>query len=193
VRERELDVNFSAGTDDESRYAVARPVRRSFWSRLIHWHLREWLMVGGVMIAVGSVMVNALFLQTGPHPAPIFANRGPIKATGTIIPNNTPMVLPRPRPAGIKADLSMPNAQAAPVVPVHDPIGGLLDPAKRVIALQHALTEFGYGQIRPTGTVDPATRSAIAEFERNRKLPVTGQISERVTRELAAMTGRPLD
>ena len=69
MRERELDVNFSAGTDDDD-HVVARPARRSFWSRLIHWHLREWLMVGGVMIAVGSVMVNALFLQTGPHPAP---------------------------------------------------------------------------------------------------------------------------
>jgi hypothetical protein len=193
VRERELDVNFSAGRDDESRYAVERPVRRSFWSRLIHWHLREWLMVGGVVIAVGYVMVNALFLQSGPHPAPIFANRGPIRSTGTIIPNNMPMVLPRSRPANIRSGLSITNASAAPVASAHDPIGGLLDPAKRVIALQQTLSEFGYGQIRPTGTIDPATRNAISEFERNRKLPVTGQISERVTRELAAMTGRPLD
>jgi peptidoglycan hydrolase-like protein with peptidoglycan-binding domain len=75
----------------------------------------------------------------------------------------------------------------------YDPIGNILDPAKRVIAVQQTLSEFGYGQIRPTGTLDPATRNAVAEFERNRKLPVTGQISERVTRELAAMTGRPLD
>ena len=70
MRERVVDVNFSAAADDEGRYAAERPVRRSFWSRLIHWHLREWLMVGGVLFAVGSVMVNALFLQTGPHPAP---------------------------------------------------------------------------------------------------------------------------
>ena len=193
MRERELDVNFSTGADDEDRYAVERPVRRSFWSRLIHWHLREWLMVGGVVIAVGSVMVNALFLQTGPHPAPIFANRAPIKSTGTIIPNNAPMVLPRPRPAGIRADQSTPAAPVVPVAAAYDPIGNILDPAKRVIAVQQTLSEFGYGQIRPTGTLDPATRNAIAEFERNRKLPVTGQISERVTRELAAMTGRPLD
>ena len=193
MHERILDVNFSAGIDDESRYAIERPQRRSFWSRLIHWHLREWLMVGGVVIAVGSVMVNALFLQSGPHPAPIFANRAPIKSAGTIIPENMPMVLPRPRPAAIKAELSIPNAPALPVGPAHDPIGGLLDPSKRVIALQHALTDFGYGQLRPTGTVDKATRNAIAEFERNRKLPVTGEVSGRVTRELATMTGRPLD
>ncbi len=180
--------------DDDGRYVVARPARRSFWSRLIRWHLREWLMVGGVVFAVGSVMVNALFLQTGPHPAPIFANRAPLKSTGAVTPvrapGNTPMILPRPRPAAIKADLAVPNAPAAPA---HDPIGTLPSPAKRVVALQQALAEFGYGQIRPTGSVDPATRNAIAEFERNRKLPVTGQISDRVTRELAAMTGRPLE
>ena len=98
------------------------------------------------------------------------------------------MILPRPRPAAIRADVSAPNAPAAP-----DPIGNFLDPAKRVAALQQALTEFGYGQIKPTGSVDPATRNAIAEFERNRKLPVTGQFSDRVTRELATVTGRPLE
>jgi hypothetical protein len=34
---------------------------------------------------------------------------------------------------------------------------------------------------------------AIERFERERKLPVTGQLSANVIRELAAMTGRPLE
>jgi peptidoglycan hydrolase-like protein with peptidoglycan-binding domain len=131
-------------------------------------------------------VVNALFLQTGPHPAPIFANRAPASA------GNAPaMMLPRPRPAGIKANLSMPNMPSMPAAP--DPIAELLASSQRVIALQRALSDYGYGQIRPTGSYDPATRAAIQEFERNRRLPVTGQISERVTRELAATTGRPLE
>ena len=61
------------------------------------------------------------------------------------------------------------------------------------MALQRALTEFGYGQIAPTGIFDPNTKAAIERFERERNLPVTGQPSSRVTRELAAITGRPLD
>ena len=190
MREREVDVNFPSDMDGERERIVARPARRSFLSRLVRWHLREWLMVGAVFFAVGYVMVNALFLQTGPHPAPIFANRAPVKSTGTITPNNTQMVLPRPRPVAINADSSIPNT---PAVLGHDPIGNLISPARRVAVVQQALAEYGYGQIRPTGTIDPATRNAIAEFERNRKLPVTGQISDRLTRELAAMTGRPLD
>jgi peptidoglycan hydrolase-like protein with peptidoglycan-binding domain len=62
-----------------------------------------------------------------------------------------------------------------------------------VIALQRALAEYGYGQIKPSGIVDPDTQAAIEKFERERKLPITGQPSDRVVRELAAMTGRPLE
>ena len=66
-------------------------------------------------------------------------------------------------------------------------------PSKRVIALQRALAEYGYGQIKPSGIIDAETQAAIEKFERERKLPVTGQASDRVVRELAAMTGRPLE
>lgn len=66
-------------------------------------------------------------------------------------------------------------------------------PSKRVIALQRALAEYGYGQIRPSGIIDAETQNAIEKFERERKLPITGQASDRVVRELAAMTGRPLE
>jgi peptidoglycan hydrolase-like protein with peptidoglycan-binding domain len=62
-----------------------------------------------------------------------------------------------------------------------------------VTAVQRALSDFGYGQIKPTGVYDPDTRAAIEKFERDHKLPVTGQLSDRVVRELAAMTGRPLE
>jgi peptidoglycan hydrolase-like protein with peptidoglycan-binding domain len=68
-----------------------------------------------------------------------------------------------------------------------------MPPSKRVIALQRALAEYGYGQIKPSGVVDRETQAAIERFERERKLPITGQASDRVARELAAMTGRPLE
>ena len=66
-------------------------------------------------------------------------------------------------------------------------------PSRRVIAVQRVLAEFGYGQIKPTGIIDTETQAAIERFERERKLPVTGQPSDRVVRELAAVTGRPLE
>src|SRR5262249_487032 len=66
-------------------------------------------------------------------------------------------------------------------------------PSKRIVALQRALAEYGYGQIKPSGIIDADTQSAIERFERERKLPITGQASDRVVRELAALTGRPLE
>jgi peptidoglycan hydrolase-like protein with peptidoglycan-binding domain len=62
-----------------------------------------------------------------------------------------------------------------------------------VLAIQRALGDFGYGQIKPSGVSDPETRAAIEKFERDHQLPVTGQISDRFVRELAAMSGRPLE
>jgi peptidoglycan hydrolase-like protein with peptidoglycan-binding domain len=63
--------------------------------------------------------------------------------------------------------------------------------SRRVTAVQRALTDYGYGPLRLSGVVDEATRSAIEKFERERKLPVKGQLSDRMLRELSAVTGRP--
>ena len=39
----------------------------------------------------------------------------------------------------------------------------------------------------------PQTRAAIEQFERARRRPVTGHVTEQLVRDLAAMTGRPLE
>lgn len=74
-----------------------------------------------------------------------------------------------------------------------DAIAGVLNSTRQVIAIQRALSEYGYGPLKLTGVYDPDTRVAIERFERDRKLPVTGQMSERVTRELVALIGHPLE
>ena len=65
--------------------------------------------------------------------------------------------------------------------------------SRRVAAVQRTLTELGYGQLKPTGTVGSDTQAAIQKFERTRKIPVTGQMSDRLMQELVAMTGHSLD
>jgi peptidoglycan hydrolase-like protein with peptidoglycan-binding domain len=91
------------------------------------------------------------------------------------------------------------KAQPVPPAPIpaarnNDAIGELIaPPSRRVIAVQRALAEYGYGQIKPTGVFDRPTEEAIEQFERARKLPVTRQISPRLMRELASLTGRPLE
>jgi peptidoglycan hydrolase-like protein with peptidoglycan-binding domain len=106
----------------------------------------------------------------------------PVKVTTAVPP---PVVRP---PVPVRNDAA-PRTDA----PRTDARNDAAAPSKRVIALQRALADFGYGQIKPSGIIDAETQAAIEKFERERKLPVTGQASDRVLREMTAMTGRPLE
>ena len=230
--------------------------RRGVAAVILNWAKRRPTDTAATLLAAATVLtiaINALFLQSGPHPAPIFANKPPPAPTAsspavTMLPRVRPSEVPvetRPRSDAVIAEIQRelarrgfydgapdgvygprtdsairdfeqaaglrpsaePNdvllqaivrssvkakpAAAAPSRP--DPIAELLAPNRRVVAVQRALTDFGYGQIKPSGIINPETKAAIERFERERKLPVTGQISERLTRELAAITGRPLE
>ena len=190
----------------------------------------------GVVVAIvgaAAILVNALFLQVRPHPAPIMSGASrPVAAThASAVPAPHPIraskrepaadvpprshadtrpapqppvtVLPQPRPAAAPAGAAAPPATTAtlpprpaekshpaPAAQAHPRPGA---PSRRVLAVQRALTDFGYGQVKPTGVMSAETKSAIERFERERKLPVTGQISDRLTRELAAITSRSID
>jgi hypothetical protein len=76
-----------------------------------------------------------------------------------------------------------------------DPIADLIapQPSPRIMAVQRALSEYGYGQIRPSGVLDGPTGSAIQKFEHEHKLPVTGRISDRLVSELTSLVGHPLN
>lgn len=65
--------------------------------------------------------------------------------------------------------------------------------AAHISAVQRVLSQFGYGQIKVTGALDAPTKAAVEKFEREHKMPVTGQVSDRLLRELAAVTGRPVE
>ena len=178
-------------------------------------------IVAGVLAfaAVSAIVANALFLQAGRHPAPLFGTVVAMPAVA-LTPANP---LPRPRP--VEADAAQPEPKpaepraadplanlvkttgAVPVVPSpvprppasipvssHSDAGAISGAGlRRVAAVQRALTEYGYGQLKPTGTAGSDTQAAIQKFERARKLPVTGQVSDRLVHELTAMIGHPLD
>jgi peptidoglycan hydrolase-like protein with peptidoglycan-binding domain len=235
--------------------ALARP---GLWWQVLQWvGQRRMDSLAALIAAVGTgiILVNALFLQTGRHPAPIFANRLPPAAAAPAAvqrssapPANAsePMMKPRPR-ASVIADIQReltrrgfydgpadgvygprtdaairdfeqaarmrPSAEpndallsniaqstvkakpaATPAARKADPIAELLDgPGQRVIAVQRALADFGYGQVKPSGVYDRDTKAAIERFERENRLPITGQITDRLTRQITTMTGRPLE
>jgi len=167
-------------------------------------------------IAAVAIIVNAAFMQAGRHPAPMFSAVFPdTPAESAATPgNNGPLPRPRPSDADVHADIraveasSAPVAKAAPAavspsnsaprppapIPARaDPVGDLIVSTRRITTVQRVLTEFGYGQLKPTGVGGPETRAAIERFERDRKIPVTGLITDRLVRDLSAATGRPID
>ncbi|MBN9048290.1 MAG: peptidoglycan-binding protein [Rhizobiales bacterium] len=81
----------------------------------------------------------------------------------------------------------------AVAVPATPPAAVAPQGSNRLMAVQRALTDFGYGQIKPTGSMGPETQAAIERFERDRKLPVTGKLSDQMLRELAVVTGRTIE
>jgi len=74
----------------------------------------------------------------------------------------------------------------------NDPIADLIGPSPRIQVVQRVLSDYGYGQIKPSGMLDDATSEAIEKFEREHKLPVTGRVSDRLVAELTAMVGHPI-
>jgi hypothetical protein len=200
-------------------------------------HSPKDTLAGALAIAaIVAILTNALFLQAGRHPSPMFGS------VVTLPPPAPAVVLPRPRPVELAARPAEPSlfepkaieirsaepravepraAEAkasdpkasdpmtslvakSTAAPVAAPSANVLRPpaaipthhssgARRVASVQRALTEYGYGQLKPTGAVGADTQAAIAKFERDRKIPVTGQMSDRLVRELTAVIGHPID
>ncbi|MHB2169875.1 peptidoglycan-binding domain-containing protein, partial [Alsobacter sp. R-9] len=101
------------------------------------------------------------------------------------------------QPASVTA-ASAPPVPPAPIPTVQrDPIADMLkggaapaaEPDRSVLAAQRALNKLSYGPIKPDGLMGAGTRQAIERFERDRKLPVTGQPAGRTARELASASG----
>jgi hypothetical protein len=187
-------------------------------------HSPKDLIAGALAFAaVSAIIANAMFMQAGHHPSPMFG-----AAAGTPLASSAP-VNPLPRPRPVEATLKAADIKLAEVKPVEakpadsaatavkspaaptasanvarppapipvasrsDPVGDLIIASRRVAAIQRALTDYGYGQLKPTGTIGSDTQAAIQKFERDRKMPITGQLSERLVRELSTVTGRPID
>ena len=156
---------------------------------------RETVGLFALMAAVTIIFVNALFMQKGPHPAPIFATKQ-AAVTPAPLSRFMPPASPQPQsqPVTVPAPVPRPHLEPAAAPPRgNDPIAALLAPSNRVIAVQQVLTQYGYGQIRPTGIMGPDTQEAIRRFERSQKMPVTGTMSDQVVKALAQMSGRSLD
>ena len=203
--------------------AIEEPAERGLLMRILLHSPKD--MVAGLIAfaAVSAIVANAVFMQAGRHPSPMFGGSvvalpAPVSPPANLLPRPRPIdaaaksigpvdVKPSEvKPSEVKAADPLPHLAKpaaapanvtrppAPIPPSRvDPLGDLITNSRRVATVQRTLTEYGYGQLKPTGTVGSDTQAAIQKFERDRKLPMTGQMSDRLVRELSAMTGKPIE
>jgi hypothetical protein len=130
------------------------------------------------------IVVNALFLQSSPHNAPLL---DPSKT-------NSKSDSLKPVAANNPARPIVASPLVQPVAARHgDAIAELIGPSPRIAVVQRVLSDYGYGQIKVSGVLDSATGAAIQKFEREHNLPSTGRVSDRMLKELAAMVGHPIE
>lgn len=178
----------------------SRAAQETLRDRMVDYALsspKDTLAILAAVAATSIILVNALFLQKGRHPSPMF---DPTPNLVSARPVELVNPMPRPRPAvearapeapALRAETPRPPAPVGTQRP--DPLADLIIANRRIASAQRALTEFGFGQIKPTGVAGPDTKIAVERFERERRLPVTGKLSDSVMREISVVTGRPLD
>ena len=211
---------------------------------LVHRPLRTLVALACGAIVV-SFVANLLYMQDGPHPAPLFAKnetrqqaersvtsseaapqsrqtaatqRAPESAAPVPAPEAFPPMPPSaPRSAPVSIVAAPPARPVEPVKPVAKPRQPDFDPiaqflrtgvsqapattastnapssadTKRVSAAQRALGKLGH-DIDVDGLMGPGTRAAIQKFERDAKLPVTGELNPRTMKALSARASIPI-
>jgi hypothetical protein len=166
--------------------SVAGTLAFMVWAKTVRRPI-DSLAIFTAVAASLMIVINALFLQNGPHPAPFSINPAP-----------PPPAVGEARPKATESPPAQTHTvdvtRTTPAVPARrgDAIAQLIGQSSQILAVQHVLSDYGYGQLKQTGVLDPPTIAAIEEFEREHSLPVTGKISDGLLSGLAQMTGRPL-
>ena len=192
MRDRRNDrsrANARAGT-------LAGTLGARLWTQAIGRPVDSFAILGATAATL-LIVVNAVFLQSGARPAPFVANPT-VQKTAEAAPKPAEQTGPRVIDMSATHSVTAPRPPQTVPMPVpsprrNDPIADLIGPSPRILAVQRVLSNYGYGQIKPTGTLDDATSQAIEKFEREHKLPVSGRVSDRLVNELAAMTGHPIE
>jgi peptidoglycan hydrolase-like protein with peptidoglycan-binding domain len=179
---------------------------------------RPSLLVSGAFVALtAGIVANALYLQPGRHPAPLFLTRPADQAEpahadrlvqsiqaalrdagyysgrvdGIAGPDTTAAITAFEKSTG-RAGTGQASAELLAVLrpapaAPTPPRVPQAAPDPRVAAVQSALSKAAYGQLTADGYVGPQTRDAIVRFEQDHGLPANGEVTDALMVELRAV------
>src|SRR5262245_16741946 len=135
---------------DEDEMSLPRRLFGGFASGALALARKRPTDTAAALLAAGTtltIVINAMFMQSGPHPAPIFANKPPPMAVPQPASPPAVAVLPRSRPQDVASELVKPRSDAV------------------IAEIQRELARRGFYNGVPDGFYGPNTDSAIRDFE----------------------------
>ena len=172
----------------------------------------RFVATGLLLTALLSVAINALYLQQSKHAAPVFET-----ASVSVAPESKPSAVAVPVPLARSTAFSTTNSplddtisaspgfnqpasapitpSTVPIVQKTDMIGDWIDNSlpkpvaqNKILLAQRALAKLGYS-VRPDGVNGSATQQAVEKFERENRLPIKGELTPKLLRQLSMATG----
>ena len=127
-------------------------------------------------------------------PAPALAQPAPQPASqpNSAKAHHAAAVVAPDKPAGDDAIARLLNGGGEKTAAKGETKGAATSDGKAVLGIQRALAKLGFA-IKPSGTFGPQTRKAIEAFEKDRHLPVSGEVSPRLVKVLSAESGVKLN
>ena len=173
----------------EPRPARSAPGAARKYMRALMPTSKRSLAAAALVAMMIGIVVNAVALQhgrrieLGPEPAATAFVRPPASPVAKPLATELAPPTPPARPAPTTVAIAHPQKPG-------DAIGDFLRtqaPDKRKITLtaQGALAKLGFA-VRPTGALDADTRSALAEFEKSRHIPVSTELTAKLVKTLTA-------
>ena len=130
--------------------------------------------------ALGYLSIRTTVSGTAAPLVPVTAT--PTRPTQTASAQTEPP--PRRPPANLGAGADVTGAVRPPAE---------VQPSPRILAVQKALAKLGYGPLKVNGRPGGETRTAIQRFQRDRNLSADGEITDRLVRELASVSGTAIN
>lgn len=168
-REPTFDSEFSS-PDFENNYDHGGETSYQFGDQKQFWHPARSLPVIILMMVIVAFVTNALYLQHGNRTTVISDTISSLKRLTLGSTANDASAIPSPprRPDGSFGDVTIASAE-------------------------RALSQIGYFSGIADGTKSAAFREALIKFQKDRKLPATGELDEVSRRELEKVSGRLID
>ncbi len=147
-----------------------------------HW-IASSRFVSLTMFIGLSVLVsgNALFMQTSPHPAPLFFTRSDTKSDRAMELAPIPVA----RETAVARSVGRPKHRPAGSESVQLQQGLRGDPV--ILAIQQALADAAYGPLTVDGIAGQQTADAVRRFQLDQGMAVTGKIDDALISRLVSV------